>query len=91
MQDGPDSKRRPEFYKKPKNINRLFFAPLQWSGSILRRFILRQRVVGWMPISAAVADRFQWFRLRTSQMYPFSTSSREVFFSFGVRLSRGIL
>jgi hypothetical protein len=44
--------------KSQRTIDRLFSDTVQWGGSILRRFILRHRVVGWMPISAAVADRF---------------------------------
>ena len=33
---------------------------------MLRRFILRQRVLGWMPIRAAVTRLFQLFCLRAS-------------------------
>ena len=51
--------------------------PFCFGVLMFRRFILRQSVVGWIPICAAVAFRFQLFFRNVSRMNSFSTVSRE--------------
>ena len=61
MESSSDTKTDPMFFS-----NMALIARVQEGDAMLWRFILRHRVVGWMPISAAVAERFHWFRLRAS-------------------------